>query len=328
MKTLSITSIILSGVALIAIAGTLFIFATHKVPPHEIHKQAIQHSYHIYAPPIPDSVTFCGEQLPMDTYYVREALDRELIVNMYGHTNMIMWMKRAGRVFPVIEPILKKNGVPADMKYLCVAESGLTNATSPAKAQGYWQFMEATGKSYGLEINADIDMRNDLEASTEAACRYLKTLYNHLGSWSAAAAAYNCGEGGLSKRMSQQSVKSYYDTRLNVETSRYVYRIVAIKLVMQHPQDYGFQLRKCDLYPTIPYTTTTLCGQNIDLYEFAKKNGTSYKMLRELNPWLNNDKILNKANKSYTVRIPTKDGLSLKAIMKDENKSTAVVTRQ
>ncbi len=327
MKALSITSIILSGIALIAIAGTLFIFAAQKEPPHEIHKQAIQHNYHIFAPPIPDSVTFCGEPLPMDTYYVREALDRELIVNMYGHTNMILWMKRSARVFPVIEPILKKNGVPSDMKYLCVAESGLANVTSPAKAQGYWQFIESTGKIYGLEINADIDMRNDLEASTEAACRYLKTLYNHLGSWSAAAAAYNCGEAGLSKRMGQQSTKTYYDTRLNSETARYVYRIVAIKLVMQHPQDFGFQLRKCDLYPTIPYTTATLSGQNVDLYEFAKKNGTSYKMLRELNPWLNNDKIANKGNKNYTVRLPAQEGTSLKAILKKDNKSTTVVHR-
>lgn len=328
MKALSITSIILSGIALIAIAGTLFIFATHKEEPHDVHRQAIQHTYHIYAPPIPDSVTFCGEPLPMDSYYVREALDRELISCMYGHTNMIMWMKRAGRVFPIIEPILKKNGIPADIKYLCVAESGLINVTSPAKAQGYWQFIESTGKIYGLEINADVDMRNDLEASTEAACRHLKDLYDHLGSWSAAAAAYNCGEGGLSKRMSQQSMKSYYDTRLNSETARYVYRIVALKLVMQHPQDYGFQLRKCDLYPVIPYTTTTLSGQNVDLYAFAKKNGTSYKMLRDMNPWILNDKFVNKANKSYTVRIPIQNGTSLKTILTDENKSTAIVTRQ
>lgn len=327
MKKLSIVAIVLAGVALLALVGETLIFATHKETPIEVQKQAIQHGSRIYAPPIPDSVSFCGEKLPMDNYYVKEALDRELIVNMYGHTNMILWMKRANRVFPVIEPILKKNGVPADMKYLCVAESGLTTATSPAKAQGYWQFMEMTGKTYGLEINADVDMRNDLEASTEAACKFLKVLYSHLGSWSAAAAAYNCGEGGLSKRMGQQSAKSYYDTRLNSETARYVFRIVAIKLVMQHPQDYGFYLRKCDLYPVIPTTTATLEGQNVDLYEFAKKKGVSYKVLRELNPWLNAEKIVNKGNKKYTVKLPTEKGTSLSKIQKDEDRSTAIVGR-
>lgn len=327
MKKLSITAITISGIALLAMVGMIFVSATNKEKAHEVHKLAIQNNIKVYAPPIPDSVAFCGEKLPMDTYYVREALDRELVVNMYGHTNMILWMKRANRVFPVIEPILKKNGVPADMKYLCVAESGLTTATSPAKAQGYWQFMESTGKLYGLEVNADVDMRNDLEASTEAACKYLKDLYSHLGSWSAAAAAYNCGEGGLTRRMNQQSTKSYFDTRLNTETSRYVYRIVAIKLVMQHPQDYGFYLRKCDLYPTLPYSTITLSGQNVDLYDFAKKNGTTYKMLRELNPWLNNDKIANKSNKTYKVRIPAKEGVSLKNILKDEDKATTMVGR-
>lgn len=328
MKKLSIIAVVLSSIALVAIAGEIFIFSTKSETPVEVQRQAIKHDYRIYSPVIPDTVKFCGETLPIDTYYVREALDRELMVNMYGHTNMMTWMKRANRVFPVIEPILKKNGVPSDMKYLCVAESGLTTATSPAKAQGYWQFMEATGKTYGLEVNADVDMRNDLEASTEAACKFLKTLKSHLGSWSAAAAAYNCGEGGLSKRMSQQSTQSYFDTRLNSETARYVYRIVAIKLIMQHPQDYGFYLRKCDMYPQIPYTTVTLSGQNVDLYDFAKKNGTTYKMLRELNPWLNNDKIVNKSGKTYTIRIPKQNGISLKNILSDEDRSTAIVTRQ
>ena len=327
MKKLSIIAIALSGITLIAVAGLFFTSATQKESPPDVHRQAIQSSYRIYAPPVPDSISFCGEPLPMDTYYVREALDRELIVNMYGHTNMILWMKRSSRVFPVIEPILKKNGIPSDMKYLCVAESGLANVTSPAKAQGYWQFIESTGRNYGLEINADVDMRNNLEASTEAACRYLKDLYTKLGSWSAAAAAYNCGEGGLTKRMSQQSVKSYYDTRLNTETSRYVYRITAIKQVMQHPQDYGFHLPKCDLYPPLPYVTTTLSGQNVDLYEFARKNKTTYKMLRELNPWLNNDKIVNKAGKTYTVRIPIANGTSLTKILSDEYKQTTLVSR-
>lgn len=322
MKKLSIVAIVLS---VIAIAGQVFIFATQKETDDATYTKARQADYRVYAPVLPDTLTFAGERVPMDVYYVREALDRELMVNMYWQSNMLLWIKRAGRCFPVIEPILKKNGVPSDFKYLCVIESGLTNATSPAKAQGYWQFLKGTGQTYGLEVNDDVDMRNSLERSTEAACRYLKAAYRRFGSWSAAAAAYNCGEGGLSSRMDKQGVKSYYDTRLNAETSRYVYRILAVKLIMQHPQDYGFYVRKCDLYPPIPFTEAELKGQNVDLYDYARQHGTTYKMLRELNPWLNNDKIANKQGKTYTVKLPVADGTKQKTVQKQ--RSAEMVTR-
>lgn len=322
MKKLSITAIVLS---VMAIAGQIFVFATQKDSEDATYKKALQADYRIYSPVLPDTLSFAGERVPMDTYYVREGLDRELMVNMYWQSNMLLWIKRANRYFPVIEPILKRNGVPSDFKYLCVIESGLTNATSSAKAQGFWQFMKTTGQSYGLEVNDDVDMRNNLEASTEAACKYLKSAYRRFGSWTAAAAAYNCGEGGLSSRMNKQDVKSYYDTRLNSETSRYVYRILAIKLIMQNPQEYGYYVRKRDLYPPIPYTTVQLSGQNVDLYQFAKDNGTTYKMLRELNPWFNNDKIANKSNKTYTVKIPVRNGTKTSSIQKD--RSASMVTR-
>ena len=276
----------------------------------------------IYSPAVPDSMSFAGERVPMETYYVREGLDRELIANTYGHTSMLLYFKRAHRFFPVIEPILRRNGVPADFKYLCVIESGLTNATSPAKAQGYWQFMKTTGQRYGLEINDEIDMRNHLEASTEAACKYLKMLHDTFGSWTAAAAAYNCGEGGLSRNMTKQSIDTYYDTRLNNETTRYVYRILAVKQIMQHPQLYGFYLRPGDLYPTLPTREATLSGQNVDLYAFAKSNGTTYKMLRELNPWLTTEKLTNKQNKSYTVKLPVAGGTQLSNIRTDRDTGT------
>ena len=237
-------------------------------------------------------------------------------------------MKRANRFFPVIEPILQRNGVPLDFKYLCVIESGLTNATSPAKAQGYWQFVKSTGAKYGLEINDDVDMRNSLEASTEAACKFLKDLYKQFGSWTLAAAAYNCGENGLQRRINSQGVSSYYDLRLNSETSRYVYRIVAMKLIMQNPQSYGFNLRKRDMYPQVPYRTVELKGQNVDLYEFAHANQTTYKMLRELNPWLITDKLVNKANRTYTVKLPVRNGTLLKTIRTCEDKQSTLVTYQ
>jgi hypothetical protein len=237
-------------------------------------------------------------------------------------------MKRAYRVFPVIEPILKRHNIPDDFKYLCVIESNLMNVTSPAKAQGYWQFIKATGKKYGLEISEEIDMRNSLEASTEAACKFLKALYNQFGSWTLAAAAYNCGENGLQRQLNLQEVDNYYDLRLNSETARYVYRIMAMKLIMQNPQDYGFHLRYKDMYPQLPYRTAELKGQNVDLYQFAKEHNTTYKMLREMNPWIITNKLTNKANKTYTVRLPIENGTLLKNIRKDKDKQSTLVRFQ
>lgn len=309
MKKLSIVAIVMAS---LAIAGEIFIFASPREDSDEVQTKAIMHDYRVYAPVIPDTMTFCGEAVPLSLYYVREGLDNELIINMYRQSSTVLYFKRANRYFPIIEPILKKNNIPQDMKYLCVIESGLTNATSPAKAQGFWQFIASTGSKYGLTVSDEIDMRNDVEASTEAACKYLRSLYNRFHSWTAAAAAYNCGENGLSRRMQAQGTTDYYDIRLNSETGRYVYRILAMKLIMQHPQQYGYFLRHCDLYPPIPTRTVTLSGQNVDLYQFAQKNNTSYKMLRTLNPWLQTDNLKNKANKSYPVKLPVEKRLQHK----------------
>lgn len=322
MKKLSIVAIILAS---LAIAGEAFIFASPKEDSDDFQKKAIMHDYRVYAPVVPDTMTFAGERVPLETYYVREALDNELIINMYRQSATLQYFKRANRYFPVIEPILKKNGIPEDLKYLCVIESGLTNATSPAKAQGFWQFIQSTGTRYGLMVNDEIDMRNDLTASTEAACKYLKSLYSRFHSWSAAAAAYNCGENGLARRMESQSINSYYDIRLNSETGRYVYRILAIKLIMQNPQQYGYFVRHCDLYPPIPTRVASLSGQNVDLYQFAKNNNTTYKMLRELNPWLQTDNLKNKAGKTYAVRLPVENGTLQKTISKG-HKDTRFIT--
>ena len=323
MKKLSIIAIVLSTLTL---SVQIFIFATGKTNDDEIYTQALKNDYRIYSPVLPDTIKFAGELVPMDVYYVREALDREILSNMYWHTNTILNMKRAYRHFPVIEPILKKHGVPSDLKYLAVIESGLLNVTSPAKAQGYWQFIKATGKKYGLEKTDEVDMRNSLEASTEAACKFLKALYAQFGSWTLAAAAYNCGENGLQRQINLQSVNNYYDLRLNSETARYVYRIVAVKLIMQDPQSYGFNLRYKDMYPQIPYRTVELKGQNVDLYDFAKDNGTTYKMLREMNPWLITNKLVNKENKTYIVKLPIENGTLLKNIRKSDDMKSELVT--
>ena len=322
MKKLSIIAIILASVA---IAGEAFIFATRKEKnDDEILVQAIRADYHVYAPPIPDTLFFCGERVPLNLWYVREGLDRELVSNMYYQSSTLFNIKRSARVFPTIERILKEEGVPEDMKYLCVIESGLQNVTSPAGANGYWQFMKTTGQKYGLEITDEVDMRNDLEASTRAACQYLKYLRQRLGNWTNAAAAYNCGENGLEKRLGNQRQDSYYDLLLNKETQRYVYRILALKLIMQHPQDYGYTVRRCDTYPELPYEEVTLSGQNVDLVKFAVDHGTSYKMLRTMNPWLTTDNLKNKAGKSYRVRIPTKKGTEYNTITRGKHDTTVI----
>ncbi len=311
MKKLSIAAIVLS---VLAIVGEILICASSREDSEEVLQRAISNNYRIYSPILPDTMSFAGEKVPLSTYYVHEGLDLEVITNMYRHSSTMLYFKRANRYFPIIEPILKKNGIPSDFKYLCVIESGLTNATSPAKAQGFWQFIPSTGANYGLTVNDEIDMRNNLTASTEAACKYIRSLYNKFHSWTAAAAAYNCGENGLARRISKQSTDNYYDLWLNSETSRYVYRILAMKLIMQNPQKYGFHLRQCDLYPPIPTRAATLSGQNVDLYEFARNNGTSYKMLRMLNPWIQTDVLKNKSNQKYMVQLPVKNGTESKTI--------------
>lgn len=323
MKKLSIIAIILASVA---IAGEAFIFATRKDKNEEeaLHTRAIRADYRVYAPSIPDTLYFCGERVPLNLWYVREGLDRELVSNMYYQSSTLFNIKRATRVFPTIERILREEGVPQDMKYLCVIESSLQNVTSPAGAGGYWQFMKATGQKYGLEISDEIDMRNDLEASTHAACRYLKSLKARFGGWTEAAAAYNCGENGLEKRLANQQQQSYYELHLNKETQRYVYRILALKLIMQHPQDYGYTVRRCDTYPELPYEEVTLSGQNVDLVQFAIDNGTTYKMLRTMNPWITTDNLKNKTGKSYKVRIPTKKGTEYNTITKGKHDTTVI----
>lgn len=321
MKKLSIIAIVLAS---LAIAGEAFIFATRKETGEELHTQAIRSDYHVYAPSIPDTMTFAGERVPLNLYYVREGLDRELVSNMYFQSNTLFCIKRAARYIPTIERILKEEGVPEDMKYLCVIESSLQCVTSPAGAQGWWQFMKTTGQKYGLEISDEIDMRNHLELSTHAACRYLKDLHSRFGSWSKAAAAYNCGENGLERRLTAQRQESYYNLYLNRETSRYVYRILALKLIMQHPQDYGYVVRRCDTYPVLPTTEVRLSGQNVDLVKFATDNGTSYKMLRTLNPWLTTDVLKNKTGKSYTVQVPVKKGTEYKTIVHGKHDTTVI----
>lgn len=257
-----------------------------------------------YAVKLPESVSFAGENVPLDDIEVRERLDRELSVNAYWQSSTIIMLKRANRWLPTIEKILKEESVPDDFKYLCMAESALDNAISSAGASGFWQFMKTTGLQYGLIINSDVDERYNLEKSTRAACRYLRDAKEKTGSWTAAAAGYNMGLAGVNKQQLLQGETAYYDLFLNTETSRYVQRIVALKIIHQHQKDYGFYLTNEDLYPELKYTVQQVSGP-INWVSFAKENNTSYKMLRIYNPWIRNFNLLNKERRTFDVKIPS-----------------------
>jgi membrane-bound lytic murein transglycosylase D len=252
----------------------------------------------------PTSVDFAGEKAPLQISDVRERLDRELLVNANLHSATILIMKRANRAFPVIEPILKQYGVPDDFKYLAVIESALTNAVSAAGAKGVWQFMPETAKEKGMEVNDVVDERYHLQKSTEGACKYLVKAKEKLGSWTLAAASYNGGMGGLSRKLEEQRVSSYYDLMLTDETYRYVFRILALKEIMKNPALYGFDVSKDELYENIPTKKIEVDSSITDLATFAKTQGINYKILKIHNPWLRDKKLDNPTKKKYQIEIP------------------------
>ena len=248
---------------------------------------------------------FSGEEVPTFMADVQERLDKEMITNMNYHTNTTLVIKRANKVFPIIEPILAKYGVPDDFKYLAVIESSLVNAVSPAGARGVWQFMPATAKEKGMEVSDEVDERYHLEKSTEAACKYLLGAKEKFGSWTLAAASYNGGMNGISKKMEEQQVDNYYDLLLTEETSRYVFRILALKEIMKNSDKYGFSIPKEALYYTIPTKKIVVDSSITDLAKFAKTQGVNYKILKIHNPWLRDKKLTNTSGKKYEIEIPT-----------------------
>jgi hypothetical protein len=253
---------------------------------------------------IPEILDFANEGVPLEIFYVKESLDRELLVNTYWHSSSLMLFKRANRWFPVIEPILKKNGIPDDFKYLALIESGLQNVTSPAGAEGYWQFLKNTAREYGLEVNSGIDERYNVEKSTAAACRYLNDAYERYGDWTLVASAYNAGNRRIIEALEMQKVDNYYDLELNDETSRYLFRILAIKTIFNDPETYGFQLTDEDLYPPIPTYTVTVKHTIKDLVGFAREHNITYKTLKYFNPWILKDQLPNRTGRTYEIIIP------------------------
>lgn len=309
MKPLYRYSLIVSILVAIVFGILLLSQTLEQKPENEDYNKAFSSMYSVYAPPLPDSLTFAGEQVPMDEYDVREAVDRELMTNLYWQSNLLLYFKRAYRYFPIIEPILKENGLPDDFKYLAVIESGLTNVVSPSNAAGFWQFLKTTGTIHGLEITNEVDERYHLEKATKAACTYLKNSYASQGSWTGAAAAYNMGDGGFKRSTTNQKTKSYWDLYLNSETARYVYRMLAVKILFENPEKYGIKLRLKDLYQPIPCYKISVDTSISNLVDFSIQQGVDFKTLKAFNPWLRNCALTNKNHKTYEITLPKKEYL-------------------
>ena len=268
--------------------------------------KSVSSEYRISAIEIPEDLNFANEKVPQEDPEILERVDREFLVNTYWQSNALLLMKRAHKYFPVIEPILSKNGIPDDFKYLAVAESGLQNVVSHAGATGFWQIMKATGREYGLEINDNVDERYHLEKSTEVACRYLQKYKDKYGSWTLAAAAYNAGPGSINKFMGIQQANDYYDLLLGQETGRYVFRILAIKEILSNPAKYGFEIESDDLYNAVPTFNVVVDEPVQNFADFAQQYEINYKILKRHNPWLREPHLNNASGKTYTLEIPNK----------------------
>ena len=259
---------------------------------------------------IPEKMMFAGETYVFDRYDKRERLDRELNSFTYFHSTTMLLIKRANRYFPIIEPILKEHGMPDDLKYLAVIESSMSpRAVSPARAAGLWQFMPTTGKEFGLEVSSDVDERYHVEKSTVAACKYLKDAYRKYNSWSAAAMAYNGGQGRITRELSNQHAEHALDLWLVEETTRYFYRILAIKLVFENPPQYGFVIKPEHLYKPMDFKEVKVTQSIPNLATFAKQHGITYAQLKDFNSWLRSTSLNVSSGKSYTLQIPTKESL-------------------
>jgi membrane-bound lytic murein transglycosylase D len=264
--------------------------------------------YYVKSFKLPEEVTFAGEKMPLDNFDTRESLERELLISAYRHSSTILIIMRANRFLPVIENILKRNNVPDDFKYLVAAESEYSNMVSPAGATGFWQIMPETGREEGMEINTVIDERYDVEKSTQFACDYFLRSYDKFGSWTLAAASYDGGRSGVDEQIDIQHQHNYYDLLLSEETARYIFRVVAYKLIITNPENYGFRIGKNELYPELKYYEVKVDTAVTDFSAFAEKFGTNYKLLKILNPWLRKPYLTPKLNKEYFIKIPA-DGM-------------------
>jgi membrane-bound lytic murein transglycosylase D len=258
-----------------------------------------------FAPALPSRISFAGEPVPLEKWDVKERLDRQVLFNYYQPANVLYMLKLSNRHFPIIEERLRANGVPEDFKYVCVAESSLVaESISRSGAVSWWQFMPGTAPGYGLEVNKEIDQRYDVVKATDAACKYLKTAYNKFGSWTAAAASYNCGQGGYNARSTTQQTANYYDLMLPEETNRYIFRILAFKYLMENAAEFGFVLKDEEAYQPVKTKNVAITSSITNLTQFAIDRGTDYKTLRLLNPWLRSNSLTVRPGKEYIIILP------------------------
>lgn len=302
---------VLTVTGIIFILSNLFFTNSRDSLAAENPAESFPQDYKIVSPKIPQSIFIFGEGVPLENFEVYERVDRELLVNTYWHSATLLAIKRAARWFPVIEPILKQNNIPDDFKYLAVVESNLENVVSPAGATGFWQFIKSASKQYGLEVSDEVDERYDVEKSTLAACKYLQTAYQMFGNWTMAASSYNAGISGIDKWGGLQKTSNYWNLVLGSETSRYVSRIIAIKLIMENPSDYGYELKKEDLYQTLKYKEIELKTSVADFADYAASLGINYKTLKLYNPWLRDTVLKNKNGVVYKIKVPEEGSINL-----------------
>lgn len=283
-----------------------FISSTYTSNSDTVHQQGFNSKYNVYSVLKPDNLKFANENIPQSTFDVWERLDKELLKNIYWQSNTLLYFKRANKYFPIIEEILEKNNIPSDFKYLALIESGFEYKVSPSGAAGFWQIMKGTAREYGLEVNYAIDERYHLIKSTEAACKYLQKAYDKFGSWTMAAASYNMGINGVQRQVKKQNTNNYFNLYLNDETSRYVFRIIVIKEIMENPRKYGFVFRQNDLYSYPSVKQIRVDSTINNLYSFAEENDINYKILKRFNPWLRTSKLPDESRRVYYIDIPEK----------------------
>lgn len=313
--------IIISSVVILE----MFTASKNETAVDEAHDKNFNEHYKVYALSIPNQMHFAGENVPLELIDVKEKLDRELLVNTYWQSQTMLFIKRSHRWFPVIEKILEQQGVPEDLKYIALIESGLEQVVSPAGATGFWQLMKAAATENGLVIASGVDERYNVEKATVAACDYLKKAKEKFGTWTLAAASYNMGMAGLQRQLERQKATNYYDLVLNEETSRYLFRILAAKTILSSPSKFGFTFREDDLYPPLHYTTVEVNHSIPDLATFAFENEINYKTLKYLNPWLRDNYLKNDAHRTFQIKIPTQP---LSKVLVNDKAQVATFTRQ
>ena len=290
---------------LLLVFTQLFMYSTDLKSEDKLHQEQFNIKYGIFAIVQPEDLNFAGEEIPVYSSDIWERIDRELLKNTYWQSNTMLYFKKANKYFPIIEPILKEYNIPDDFKYLAVIESGLDNVVSPSGAAGFWQLMKGTAREYGLEVNKDIDERYNLEKATVAACEYLQEAYHKFGNWTMAAASYNMGKSGVRRKIKEQDSNNYYNLYLNSETARYVFRIIAVKEIMQNPKKYGFMFRRKDLYSMPNLQAIEVDSTIANLSDFAKSYNVNYKLLKQFNPCLRTRKLPDKSRRRYILKIPT-----------------------